>query len=158
MMVAAMRDAGVNILFLSGNSVCWVSPFRDSSSGVPNRILTRDAPYGGLARQTHFDELKHFIGHTTGPDEGLLMGAINVIPVNGGGDWVCGKPEHWIFEGTGMKKGEFIPGMVGWPWILRAIIGFVLSDMLFYWSHVARHRIPLLWRFHSIHHELQTTG
>lgn len=46
-----------------------------------------------------------------------------------------------------------IPGMVGWPWILRAIIGFVLSDMLFYWSHVARHRIPLLWRFHSIHHE-----
>jgi hypothetical protein len=114
--VAAMRDAGVNLLFLSGNAVCWVSPFRDSTSAVPNRILTRDAPYGGLARQTHFDELKHFEGHTTGPDEGMLMGAINVIPVNGGGDWVCTKPEHWIFKGTGMKHGDFIPGMVGWEY------------------------------------------
>jgi hypothetical protein len=112
----AMRDAGVNLLFLSGNSVCWVSPFRDSSSGVPNRILTRDAPYGGLARQTKFDELKKFVGHTTGPDEGLLMGAINVIPVNGGGDWICTQPKHWLFEGTGMQQGDAIPGMVGWEY------------------------------------------
>ena len=27
--VVKMRDAGVNLMFLSGNSVCWVSPFRD---------------------------------------------------------------------------------------------------------------------------------
>ncbi|MDZ4290140.1 MAG: DUF6605 domain-containing protein [Prosthecobacter sp.] len=113
---SAMRDAGVNLLFLSGNSVCWVTPFRDSSSGVPDRIITRDAPYGGLARQKNFEELKRFAGHTTGPDEGLLMGAINVIPVNGGGDWICAKPEHWIFAGTGMKKGEAIPGMIGWEY------------------------------------------
>ena len=112
----AMRDAGVNLLFLSGNSVCWVSPLRDSSSAVPNRILTRDAPYGGLARQTKFDELKKFIGHTTGPDEGLLMGAINVIPVNGGGDWICTQPNHWLFAGTGMQQGDAIPGMVGWEY------------------------------------------
>ena len=112
----AMRDAGVSLLFLSGNSVCWVSPFRESSSGVPNRILTRDAPYAGLSRQTKFDDLKRFVGHTTGPDEGLLMGAINVIPVNGGGDWVCTKPEHWMFEGTGMKQGEAVPGLIGWEY------------------------------------------
>ncbi|MBB5030669.1 N,N-dimethylformamidase beta subunit family domain-containing protein [Prosthecobacter vanneervenii] len=112
----AMRDAGVSLLFLSGNSVCWVSPFRDSSTGVPNRIITREAPYAGLARQQKFDELKKFEGHTTGPDEGLLMGAINVIPVNGGGDWICTQPEHWLFEGTGMKKGDSIPGMVGWEY------------------------------------------
>ena len=29
--VQSMRDAGVNLLFLSGNSVCWVTPFRDSA-------------------------------------------------------------------------------------------------------------------------------
>ena len=28
--VVKMRDEGVNLLFLSGNSVCWVSPYRDS--------------------------------------------------------------------------------------------------------------------------------
>jgi hypothetical protein len=26
-------------------------------------------------------------------------------------------PDHWIFEGTGMKKGEGIPGLVGWEWM-----------------------------------------
>ena len=41
-----------------------------------------------------------------GPDEGLLMGARNIEPVNGGGDWIVVKPEHWIFEGTGMKTGR----------------------------------------------------
>ena len=51
-----------------------------------------------------------------GPDEGLLMGARNVEPVNGGGDWICAKPDHWIFEGTGMKKGEAIPGLIGWEY------------------------------------------
>jgi hypothetical protein len=25
-------------------------------------------------------------------------------------------PDHWIFEGTEMKKGEGIPGLVGWEW------------------------------------------
>ncbi len=44
------------------------------------------------------------------------MGARNVEPVNGGGDWIVVKPEHWIFEGTGMKKGDRIPGLVGWEY------------------------------------------
>ena len=25
-------------------------------------------------------------------------------------------------------------------------------DLLFYWWHVANHRIPFLWRFHNVHH------
>jgi hypothetical protein len=51
-----------------------------------------------------------------GPDEGYLMGARNVSPVNGGGDWTCTNPEHWIFNGTGMKKGESVAGMIGWEY------------------------------------------
>ena len=34
--------------------------------------------------------------------------------MNGGGDWTCVNPGHWIFDGTGMKRGESIPGLVGW--------------------------------------------
>ena len=45
--VEKMRDAGVNLLFLSGNSVCWVTPLRASSDGRPNRIMFRGGPYGG---------------------------------------------------------------------------------------------------------------
>jgi hypothetical protein len=112
--VSAMRDAGVNVLFLSGNSVCWVSPFSANASGIPNRRIHREAPYGGMAREPQFDGKKLYA--KAGPDEGLLMGAINVIPVNGGGDWVVTKPEHWMFEGTGMKAGDRIPGLIGWEY------------------------------------------
>ena len=44
------------------------------------------------------------------------MGARNIDPVNGGGDWICAKPDHWIFAGTGMKKGDRIPGLIGWEY------------------------------------------
>lgn len=112
--VEKLRDEGVNLLFLSGNSICWVTPFRDSSSGQANRIIYRGGPYGAenqYARERHeqFGPYEH-----RGPDEGLLMGARNIRPVNGGGDWIVTKPDHWIFAGTGVKQGDSIPGLIGW--------------------------------------------
>ncbi|AMV70691.1 sterol desaturase [Desulfuromonas sp. DDH964] len=35
---------------------------------------------------------------------------------------------------------------------LRPVLAFLLMDLTFYWWHRANHRIPLLWRFHNIHH------
>lgn len=114
--VTRMRDAGVSLLFLSGNSVCWVSPLRKSSTGVPHRIFFRGGPYGGETEVALSRQEKHGPFPYHGPDEGLLMGARNVEPVNGGGDWIVQKPEHWIFAGTGVQKGEAIPGLVGWEY------------------------------------------
>lgn len=114
--VEAMRDGGVSLLFLSGNSVCWVSPFRNSFDGSPNRILFRGGPYGANRPITEARAKDHGPFPERGPDEGYLMGARNVEPVNGGGDWICTMPEHWIFEGTGMKQGESIPGLIGWEY------------------------------------------
>ena len=34
----------------------------------------------------------------------------------------------------------------------RFVVSFLLMDLLFYWWHLANHRIPLLWRFHNVHH------
>lgn len=111
-----MRDAGVNLMFFSGNAVCWVTPFRANSAGVPNRIIFRGGPYGG--NQEYAQERQRTNGPfpENGPDEGLLMGARNGRPINGGGDWIVTKPDHWIFAGTGMKKGDRIPGLVGWEY------------------------------------------
>ena len=114
--VSRMRDEGVSLLFLSGNAVCWVTPFRESHAGRANRIMFRGGPYGGdtdyirrrIAENGPFPE--------RGPDEGFLMGVRNVEPVNGGGDWVIEKPDHWIFEGTGVVKGDRIPGLIGWEY------------------------------------------
>ena len=114
--VVKLRDAGVNLLFLSGNSVCWVAPLTPSSDGHPARALFRGGPYGGSYKYAERREREHGPFPERGPDEGYLLGARNVEPVNGGGDWVCVKPEHWIFEGTGMAKGEHIPGLIGWEY------------------------------------------
>lgn len=114
--VAKMRDAGVNLLFLSGNSVCWVTPFSPNADGAPNRRIFRGGPYGGDYTYAVDREKNHGPYPHRGPDEGYLMGVRNISPVNGGGDWICTKPAHWVFEGTGMKMGDPIPGMIGWEY------------------------------------------
>jgi hypothetical protein len=114
--VLKMRDSGVSLLFLSGNSVCWVTPLRASSDGRDKRIMFRGGPYGGDYKYAVNREQNNGPFPERGPDEGYLMGARNVEPVNGGGDWVVTKPEHWIFAGTGVKAGEHIPGLVGWEY------------------------------------------
>ncbi|MFV0445559.1 MAG: N,N-dimethylformamidase beta subunit family domain-containing protein [Planctomycetaceae bacterium] len=114
--VTALRDAGVNLLFLSGNSVCWVTPYRDSYDGRPNRIIFRGGPYGGQNDYAVNRERHHGPFPEHGPDEGLLMGARNVEPVNGGGDWVITQPDHWMFSGTGVRANDSIPGLIGWEY------------------------------------------
>ncbi|MCA9037524.1 MAG: hypothetical protein KDA91_20460, partial [Planctomycetaceae bacterium] len=114
--VTKMRDEGVNLLFFSGNSVCWVTPFRDSADGRANRIIFRGGPYGGDNEYAVNRERDHGPFPHRGPDEGLLMGARNVEPVNGGGDWVVAKADHWIFENTDITDGDSIPGLIGWEY------------------------------------------
>ena len=43
---------------------------------------------------------------------------------------------------------QLLPG----PSWARFIVGFLLLDLSFYYWHVANHRVPLLWRFHNVHH------
>ncbi len=112
--VKTMRDEGVSLLFLSGNTICWVTPLRPSEDGQPNRIMFRGGPYGGDHTFATRREKEHGPFPERGPDEGYLLGARNVDPVTGGGDWAITKPDHWMFAGTGVKKGDSIPGLIGW--------------------------------------------
>ncbi len=106
-------QSGVTALFLSGNSVCGVTPFEPSGSGNPNRRISRQGRYGG-ATEAENREFYKYPFPITGPDEALLMGARSPFPFNGGGDWIATQADHWVFTGTGMKNGEAIPGLVGW--------------------------------------------
>ena len=108
-------ERGVNYLWLSGNSVFIVSPFSDSATGTPKRTITREGCYGVLRSDEIESYEAMFAGlRDTGLDERRIIGARSVVPFNGGGDWTCNKPKHWLFQGTGMKRGESIPGLVGW--------------------------------------------
>lgn len=42
------------------------------------------------------------------------------------------------------------------PEWLQAVELILLADLGFYWAHRTLHRYPMLWRFHSIHHSIET--
>jgi sterol desaturase/sphingolipid hydroxylase (fatty acid hydroxylase superfamily) len=39
-----------------------------------------------------------------------------------------------------------------WPVAAQIAVAFVAADLLLYLTHVARHHVPVLWRFHAVHH------
>ena len=39
-----------------------------------------------------------------------------------------------------------------WPLALQLPVALVLGDLFLYWTHRLAHEVPLLWRFHAIHH------
>jgi hypothetical protein len=111
----AIRD-GMHAAFLCGNSIYGITPFGPSSSGVPHRTLTRTGIFSPM--EPHWLEGWPEMGRfpENGPNEALLMGARTTGAVTGGGPWVCANERHWLFEGTGMKNGDGIPGLVGWEY------------------------------------------
>lgn len=49
-------------------------------------------------------------------------------------------------------RGWGLLALVDLPTWIEIIIAFVLLDMLIYAQHVAFHKVPILWRFHMVHH------
>jgi sterol desaturase/sphingolipid hydroxylase (fatty acid hydroxylase superfamily) len=41
---------------------------------------------------------------------------------------------------------------------LGALIAVSIADLFFYWFHRLQHAVPLLWRFHSVHHSVSELG
>lgn len=106
---------GVNVLWLSGNSVYMVSEFSANANNQSRRRIERVASYGPL-RDEEVKAYSTILGpfDSSGPDERRIIGARTVVPFNGGGDWTCARPDHWVFANTGMKLGDAVPGLVGW--------------------------------------------
>jgi sterol desaturase/sphingolipid hydroxylase (fatty acid hydroxylase superfamily) len=42
--------------------------------------------------------------------------------------------------------------VVDLPPLVRAALAFVLLDLAFYYWHRLNHQVPILWRFHNVHH------
>ncbi len=107
-------DGGLNIAFFSGNAVCGRILFSPDSRGALNRAFERVGVFGPPGGTRDFVAMKS-LPHER-PYANELIGAHSTGPVTGGADWICENPDHWLFEGTGMKKGDGIAGLVGWEW------------------------------------------
>jgi hypothetical protein len=89
------RDNGVNILFLSGNSVSGAVYLEPSSDGRPNRIT------GRLTDDRFLNEAE-------------IMGSTSYGV--GYGDIAFKETNHWIYEGTGIKEGDVAEDLIGWEY------------------------------------------
>ncbi|HEX7325975.1 MAG TPA: sterol desaturase family protein [Rhodanobacteraceae bacterium] len=68
---------------------------------------------------------------------GMLLGAPLII---------AGAAIHQLIP---YRALEAIAALPGW---LRLLLGLIVGEFGFYWGHRLTHEIPLLWRFHAIHH------
>lgn len=49
-------------------------------------------------------------------------------------------------------SGFGIVKLIPLPYWGKIILSILLMDLAFYYWHLANHKIPLLWRFHNVHH------
>ena len=120
------RERGVSLAFFGGNSVLCVVPLLPSEKGQPYRGARREGWFMPGADELSEERKQQLLNRpdfelNMGPDGALLMGGRMDKDQETGrgmgtGDWTCAMPEHWLFEGTGMKKGDSIKGLLGWEW------------------------------------------
>ncbi|MEO6970949.1 MAG: sterol desaturase family protein [Chthoniobacterales bacterium] len=58
---------------------------------------------------------------------------------------------HWALRWSAEKPLGLIH-LIALPSFLQFIVSFLLMDLIFYYWHLANHRVPFLWRFHNVHH------
>lgn len=52
----------------------------------------------------------------------------------------------------GVSSSFGVLNLVDLPTAVRGVAGFLLMDLTFYYWHRVNHMVPLLWRFHNVHH------
>lgn len=62
----------------------------------------------------------------------------------------------WAVPLSGRAVADLAPAaqrmVASLPVVAQLLLAVFVADLVQYWAHRASHRIPLLWRFHAIHH------
>ena len=107
--VKSAIQAGVSVGFFSGNAVCGRVALDEQG-----RAFERIGVFGPPGGTREFEQMGSLVHQRPYANE--LVGAHSTGPVTGGADWVCSRPDHWIYADTGMKAGDRIPGLIGWEY------------------------------------------
>ena len=91
-----------------------------------------------VLRPEWWTDLAFFLGQY------LLWGALVLFVVQWISTWI-------VFPASSQIRAA----VAGQPWWLQAIEVIIVGDVLVYWGHRLQHKVPLLWRFHSIHHSAE---
>lgn len=109
--IIGARDAGVNLAFMGSNAMYWQIRFEPSPvSGTPNRTVVC---YKNADNDPVKDHRRTIRWRELGLPENSVIGIMytkDPVAV----DLVVTNTSHWAFEGTGLRDGEVIPGLVGY--------------------------------------------
>ena len=112
--VTKARDAGTNLAFLGANTMYWRVRLEDRPTG-PARVMVgyRSDAHQDPARDARPIEATARFRDAPMPDpEQELIGMMyECYPVDT--DYVVASPRWWGFDGTGVARGDRIPGLVG---------------------------------------------
>jgi hypothetical protein len=110
----AARDGGVALGFFGGNGVYWQVRFEPSARGQVGRVLVcyRDAgldPVKGPTATVRWRD--------GGRSEQRLLGGMSVEQQPASAPpapFVVTNSSHWVYQGTGLRDGDAVPGIVGY--------------------------------------------
>ncbi len=91
-------------------------------------------------RHQHFARFRRLVRNAVFSGPGFALARISLVPI----------PLL-----TSVWAGMHHVGLLHWlpfPHWLMIIMGVVLMDYAYWWWHVALHLVPLMWRFHNVHH------
>ncbi len=68
--------------------------------------------------------------------------------------WLSFGPARWLFAAT--HWAGFRSWVASLPTVVQVVAIMFFTDLVQYWVHRAFHRIPMLWRFHAVHHSAKS--
>ena len=111
------RDRGLSIAFFSGNTAYRRIRLEDSSSGADRRVVTC---YKSPSLDPHRNARDTTADYQSKPHPrpenelvGLLWSGWAHLE---GFPFVVTQPDHWIYEGTGLRAGDPLGNIVGYEW------------------------------------------
>lgn len=112
--VMRARDGGTNLAFLGANTMYWRVRLADRPTG-------RDRLLVGYRDDAHLDPVREATPTETSarfrdlpapmPEHELIGLKYECYPVDT--DYVVTSPDWWGFHGTGVRRGDHVPGLVG---------------------------------------------
>ena len=131
-MILGINGAGI-VVASSNSPKYWLLALLLASIAV-SFLAERVLPYRGEWNTPHDDHSRDFAHATV--NELLTLGSLAVVPV---------ATALTPFNGVWPRE---------WPFVLQVLGAILVADLGITLVHLASHKVPLLWRFHAVHHSV----
>lgn len=119
--VQMARDAGMHLGVFAANVGYWQVRFEDDAQGRPNRVQVcykppkpRRDPFSRHSDATRYFTTTQFRKGPVRRPEAELIGVMYAMGSDADGPLKVEDNSSWVFENTGFRNGDQIPGIVGY--------------------------------------------